>query len=51
VTLAPGQSYAVRAAFIVPLTAPTGTWYAYETYQTSDGHWHDDPHDAYFTIL
>jgi hypothetical protein len=49
-TLAPGQSYTLSASRTFSATDPTGTWYSYVTYQTTDGAWHDDPHDTYFSV-
>ncbi len=51
VTLAPGQSFTVRATRAFTPSDPTGGWYAYETYQTADGVWHDDANDVTFGVV
>jgi hypothetical protein len=41
VTFAPGQSITVTASRPFTASDPTGSWYAYSTYQDANGVWHD----------
>src|SRR5262249_42475628 len=42
-TLAAGATVAVAASRTFTSRDPTGTWYAYATYQSANGTWHDGP--------
>jgi hypothetical protein len=50
ITLAPGQSVTVQRTRQFTATDPTGTWYSFVTVQTTDGVWHDDAQDVYFSL-
>ena len=50
VTLAPGQTVTVQRTRQFAATDPAGTWYAFVTVQTTDGTWHDDTRDVFFTV-
>jgi hypothetical protein len=51
VTLKPGQRLTIREARTFIASDPRGVWRTYVTYQTPDGLWHDDPHDATFLVV
>ena len=51
ITLAPGQSITVQRVRAFTAADPPGAWYAFATFQTLDGIWHDDPSDRAFTLL
>lgn len=50
VTLSPGQSLQVQKARTFTASDPTGAWYSYVTYETTDGVWHDSPVSANFSV-
>jgi hypothetical protein len=50
VTLAAGQVLTVNGSRAFTQSDPTGSWYTYTTYQTTDGAWHDSPVDVPFTV-
>ena len=50
IALQPGQSLTIRRARRFGAPDPAGTWYAFVTYQTPDGRWHDDPRRAHFSL-
>jgi hypothetical protein len=47
--LAPGASYTLKATRTFASGSPTGSWYCYLTYQSTDGVWHDSA-DTAFTV-
>jgi hypothetical protein len=48
-TIQPGATLQLSASRTIKTTDPTGTWYAYATYQDTSSTWHDGP-DVYFTV-
>ena len=48
--LNPGASFTIKASQSLLSASPAGDWYCFVTYETSDGTWHDDPHDTTFTV-
>lgn len=50
VVLNPGASFTIKASQSLLSASPAGDWYCFVTYETSDGTWHDDPHDTTFTV-
>jgi hypothetical protein len=51
ITLAGGQSLTITKTRAFTTADPLGSWYGFVTYQTPDGVWHDDPHDATFAVV
>jgi membrane protease YdiL (CAAX protease family) len=51
VSLAPGQTAVLRKTRPFTAADPQGVWYAFVTYQTADGVWHDDPLDLHFSVV
>jgi len=50
-TLLPRQSIQFTASLPIQSTDPTGQWYAFTSFQTSDGQWHADGTNLlYFTV-
>jgi hypothetical protein len=50
VTLAPGQQITVQQTRAFTAADPIGAWYAFATYETMDGVWHDSQQDAPFNV-
>jgi len=48
-TIQAGASLTLAASLTIASTAPTGSWYAYSTYQDASGGWHDSA-NVYFTV-
>ncbi len=51
VSLAPGQSVTIQETRSFTSADPLGQWYAYLTYELSDGSWHDASPDLAFSVL
>ena len=48
-TVNPGATVTLSASRALTTSDPTGTWYAYATYQDASLVWHDGP-NVYFTV-
>lgn len=48
--LKPGKQLTLDASRTIAPSDPAGEWYAFATYQTSDGQWHDPGETVSFTV-